>query len=63
MTSLLICPAGTSPFAMATTSNWKVHLVDTGLYTETGGRLKRLAKWLEGDETLMFTYGDGIANR
>jgi glucose-1-phosphate cytidylyltransferase len=41
---------------------WKVHLVDTGLYTETGGRLKRLAKWLEGDETFMFTYGDGVAD-
>jgi glucose-1-phosphate cytidylyltransferase len=41
---------------------WKVHLVDTGLYTETGGRLKRLAKWLDKDETFMFTYGDGVAD-
>ena len=41
---------------------WKVHLVDTGLYTQTGGRLKRLAKWLGNDETFMFTYGDGVAD-
>jgi len=42
--------------------NWTVHLVDTGLYTQTGGRLKRLKKWLENDETFMFTYGDGVAD-
>ena len=42
--------------------NWKVHLVDTGLYTQTGGRLKRLQKWLANDETFMFTYGDGVAD-
>lgn len=42
--------------------DWKVHLVDTGLYTETGGRLKRLRGWLSDDETFMFTYGDGVAD-
>jgi len=42
--------------------NWKVHLVDTGLYTQTGGRLKRLRKWLDKDDTFMFTYGDGVAD-
>jgi glucose-1-phosphate cytidylyltransferase len=41
---------------------WKIHLVDTGLYTQTGGRLKRLANWLDGDETFLFTYGDGVAD-
>lgn len=41
---------------------WKVHLVDTGLNTQTGGRLKRLARWLDDDKTLMFTYGDGVAD-
>jgi glucose-1-phosphate cytidylyltransferase len=41
---------------------WKIHMVDTGLKTETGGRLKRLSRWLEQDETFMFTYGDGVAN-
>ena len=42
--------------------NWKIHIVDTGLYTQTGGRLKRLQKWLRHDETFMFTYGDGVAD-
>ena len=42
--------------------NWKIHLVDTGLYTQTGGRLKRLQRWLDGDEAFMFTYGDGVAD-
>jgi glucose-1-phosphate cytidylyltransferase len=42
--------------------NWKVHLVDTGLKTETGGRLKRLASWLGDDTTFMMTYGDGVAS-
>ena len=42
--------------------DWKVHLVDTGLHTQTGGRLKRLKKWLERDECFLFTYGDGVAD-
>ena len=42
--------------------NWKVHLVDTGLHTNTGGRLRRLSGWFGTDETLMFTYGDGVAD-
>lgn len=42
--------------------HWKVHLIDTGLTTKTGGRLKRLANWIEEDETFMFTYGDGVAD-
>ena len=41
---------------------WKVHLVDTGLHTQTGGRLRRLRKWLKDDETFMCTYGDGVAD-
>jgi glucose-1-phosphate cytidylyltransferase len=41
---------------------WTIHLVDTGLYTQTGGRLKRLQKWLDDDETFMLTYGDGVAD-
>lgn len=40
---------------------WLVHLVDTGARTETGGRLKRLAPYLQG-EPFMMTYGDGVAN-
>lgn len=41
---------------------WKVQIVDTGLYTQTGGRLKRLNTWLEKEETFMFTYGDGVGD-
>jgi glucose-1-phosphate cytidylyltransferase len=41
--------------------DWIVHLIDTGLHTETGGRIKRLAPWI-GSETFMVTYGDGVAN-
>ena len=40
---------------------WNVNLVDTGLKTMTGGRLKRLKKIL-GNETFLMTYGDGLSN-
>jgi glucose-1-phosphate cytidylyltransferase len=40
---------------------WTVHLVDTGLDTNTGGRVARLAPWLE-DGAFMLTYGDGVSN-
>ncbi len=35
--------------------NWKVHLVDTGLHTQTGGRLKRLRSWLDEDDSFLLT--------
>ena len=41
--------------------DWKINLIDTGLKTMTGGRLKRLTKLL-GNETFMLTYGDGLSN-
>jgi len=41
---------------------WKVHLVDTGLHTQTGGRLRRLRDWLRDDDCFFFTYGDGVAD-
>ena len=41
--------------------DWRVSLVDTGLKTMTGGRIKRLRD-LIGDETFMVTYGDGVSN-
>ena len=41
--------------------DWKVTLVDTGLETMTGGRLKRLRNYLN-ENTFMLTYGDGLAN-
>ncbi len=40
---------------------WKVTLVDTGLNTMTGGRIKRVREHLDGD-TFMLTYGDGVAD-
>lgn len=41
---------------------WKIHIVDTGLDTQTGGRLKRLKRFLENEESFMLTYGDGVAD-
>ena len=40
---------------------WKVTLVDTGLNTMTGGRIKRIQKYV-GNEPFMLTYGDGVSN-
>ena len=40
---------------------WKVTLVDTGLNTMTGGRIKRIQKYI-GDEPFMLTYGDGVCD-
>lgn len=40
---------------------WKVTLVDTGLHTQTGGRIKRVQKYI-GDEPFMLTYGDGVSD-
>lgn len=41
--------------------NWKITLVDTGLDTMTGGRIKRAAKYLN-DEPFFLTYGDGVSD-
>jgi glucose-1-phosphate cytidylyltransferase len=41
---------------------WRVTLVDTGEGTGTGGRLRRVAKHLEGEEIFCMTYGDGVAD-
>ena len=41
---------------------WKVTLVETGPDTMTGGRLKRVAKYLTPGESFFFTYGDGVAD-
>lgn len=41
---------------------WRVTLVDTGEDTMTGGRLKRVAPYLEGEDAFCFTYGDGVGN-
>lgn len=44
-----------------TSEPWKVTIVDTGLNTMTGGRIKRVKEYL-GDEPFMLTYGDGLSN-
>lgn len=41
--------------------DWVVHLTDTGVETNTGGRIKRLESWLK-DGTFMMTYGDGLSD-
>lgn len=41
--------------------DWKITMVDTGLETMTGGRIKRIANYLDGD-TFCLTYGDGVSN-
>lgn len=40
---------------------WKVTLIDTGLQTMTGGRIKRIQQYI-GEETFMLTYGDGVSD-
>lgn len=42
--------------------SWRVHLMDTGPQTQTGGRVKRLVPLLKGEDTFLLTYGDGLAN-
>ena len=53
---------GKTNFHNGTPPNWKVHLVDTGLSTQTGGRVKRLESWIIQEETFMLTYGDGVSD-
>ena len=41
---------------------WRVTVVDTGLHTMTGGRIKRIGRYLDPDEPFMLTYGDGLSD-
>lgn len=41
--------------------DWRIGVMDTGLETQTGGRLRRLSRWLS-EGTFMVTYGDGLAD-
>ncbi len=41
--------------------DWTVQLIDTGMKTQTGGRIKRLASYI-GNETFLLTWGDGVAD-
>ena len=44
------------------TEPWKVTLIDTGEGTLTGGRLKRVADYVEGEDEFCMTYGDGLSD-
>jgi len=52
---------GEATFHDSDCEDWTVHLLDTGLHTQTGGRIKRAAQRI-GRETFLMTYGDGVAN-
>src|SRR5690606_23243462 len=41
---------------------WRVTLVDTGEHSQTGGRLARVARYLENEKDFFFTYGDGLGD-
>jgi glucose-1-phosphate cytidylyltransferase len=53
---------GGTKFHQGGAEDWNVTLVETGLDTQTGGRLKRVAPWIENDEAFCLTYGDGVSN-
>lgn len=52
---------GSAKILSSQSENWKITLVDTGADTMTGGRLKRVASYLDG-ETFCMTYGDGLSD-
>jgi len=52
--------SGNIKFGSENLLDWNINLIDTGLNTMTGGRLKKLKKYL--NETFLLTYGDGVAN-
>ncbi len=52
---------GSERFVKTDAPDWTISVVDTGLQTQTGGRLTRLSSWLDGPR-FMCTYGDGVGN-
>lgn len=54
--------SGDVQYHRQTCQGWKVHLVDTGLETMTGGRIRRVAGYLAEDPYFLLTYGDGLAD-
>ncbi|MFP5335693.1 MAG: glucose-1-phosphate cytidylyltransferase [Actinomycetes bacterium] len=53
--------AGTFELSQREAEDWVVHVVDTGPESGTGGRIKRLERWL-GDGTFLLTWGDGVGD-
>jgi glucose-1-phosphate cytidylyltransferase len=54
--------SGSMEYHATSPEPWRVTLVDTGLETMTGGRLKRVASYLDKDEPFFMTYSDGVAD-
>ena len=54
--------AGTLNFHRSAAEPWRVTLVDTGEATQTGGRLRRIARYLASEAAFCMTYGDGLAD-
>ena len=52
---------GKTEFFNSTSETWKVTLIDTGLNSTTGGRIKRAQKFI-GEEPFLLTYGDGVGD-
>ena len=52
---------GETDFLQKDLKDWKITLIDTGIDSMTGGRLKRLREYI-GDETFLLTYGDGLSD-
>ena len=55
------CARGTVTCSNGHAPAWRVHLIDTGIDTLTGGRIKRLGPWI-GNEPFMLTWGDGVSD-
>jgi len=54
--------AGAMEVHQSTAEPWRVTLVDTGETTMTGGRLRRVLPYVQGEEQFCFTYGDGLSD-
>jgi glucose-1-phosphate cytidylyltransferase len=60
--NLTVClKTGSVTMTQRSTCNWTVELIDTGIKTQTGGRIKRLEPYL-GNDTFMLTWGDGLSD-
>lgn len=54
--------ANTIAYHAATAEPWKITLIDTGVDTMTGGRIRRIRPYLNADEPFCLTYGDGVGD-
>jgi glucose-1-phosphate cytidylyltransferase len=54
--------SNTTSYHKSKTEPWKVTLIDTGEQTMTGGRIKKIEKYLDANEDFCLTYGDGVSD-